>query len=84
MANIMAHGWARPPTQGAGGYTLHKQSGSSSSLLAWLKAVSLWNSRSQQRRTLGELVEQDERMLRDIGVSREAARGEAAKPFWQR
>ncbi|RMH51121.1 MAG: DUF1127 domain-containing protein [Alphaproteobacteria bacterium] len=41
-------------------------------LFAWIDVAS-------QRRRLAEL---DERMLRDIGISREAARAEAARPFW--
>lgn len=39
-----------------------------------------WLSRFHQRRALGLL---DERMLRDIGVSRPEAEREAQKPFWQ-
>jgi uncharacterized protein YjiS (DUF1127 family) len=53
-------------------------------LLGLLTNARLWAARSQQRRALGELVERDDRMLRDIGVSRDAAQREAAKPFWQR
>ena len=44
----------------------------------------LWIARSQQRGALADLIKLDERMLRDIGVSRDAARREAAKPFWRR
>jgi len=40
-----------------------------------------WMARSQQRRALGGL---DDRLLRDIGVSRQQALREAAKWFWQR
>jgi uncharacterized protein YjiS (DUF1127 family) len=40
----------------------------------------LWIARSRQRHALAEL---DDRLFRDIGVSREAARHEAAKPFWR-
>jgi uncharacterized protein YjiS (DUF1127 family) len=36
--------------------------------------------RAQSRRQLREL---DDRLLADIGLSREAAREEARKPFWQ-
>jgi uncharacterized protein YjiS (DUF1127 family) len=41
----------------------------------------LWIQRARQRRRLAEL---DAVQLRDIGVEPEAARREAAKPFWQR
>ena len=40
----------------------------------------VWLERSRQRRDLGAL---DERMLRDIGVSRGAAFAETRKWFWQ-
>ncbi len=84
MPNIMVQSWARTFAQGSGGCTHHQEEDSSTSLINWLKVVRLWIVRSQQRRTLIELVEQDDRMLRDIGVSRDAAHREAAKPFWRR
>jgi uncharacterized protein YjiS (DUF1127 family) len=43
----------------------------------------LWHSRNRQRRALGELTG-DDRLLKDIGVARDDALREAAKPFWQR
>jgi uncharacterized protein YjiS (DUF1127 family) len=42
----------------------------------------IWIGRSLQRRVLRELAG-EERLLRDIGLSREQALHEAAKPFWQ-
>ena len=39
-----------------------------------------WYRRMESRRQLAEL---DSRLLRDVGLSREAAREEARKPFWQ-
>ena len=84
MPNIMVQGRTRTPSQAPRRYALHQQEHSSSAFIGWLKIVRLWIARSQQRRALEELVEQDERTLRDIGVSRETARREAAKPFWQR
>lgn len=41
---------------------------------------SVWRAWASQRRQLARL---DERMLRDIGVSRAAAEREARKPFWR-
>ena len=46
--------------------------------------IGLWLARSRQRRHLGELAEWDDHLLKDIGVSRDAALREAAKPFWRR
>jgi uncharacterized protein YjiS (DUF1127 family) len=84
MPNIMVQEWSGPSSQDPGGYALHQQNASSSVLIGWFKIARLWIARSEQRRTLGELIEQNERMLRDIGVSRNAAQHETAKPFWQR
>jgi uncharacterized protein YjiS (DUF1127 family) len=42
--------------------------------------VAIWLDRSRQRRRLGEL---DDRMLRDIGLTRADAWAEAEKPFWR-
>lgn len=49
----------------------------------WVKAfrlVELWMSRARTRQ---ELFALDERMLRDIGITRAHARSEASKPFWR-
>ena len=48
-------------------------------VLAW-EIVCLWQRRSEERYRLHEL---DERMLKDIGVSRADVSREARKPFWQ-
>ena len=39
----------------------------------------VWQDRSRQRRLLAGM---DDRLLRDIGVSRAQAKAEANKPFW--
>lgn len=38
-----------------------------------------WRERARQRRHLAEL---DDRLLRDIGVSRADVEGEISRPFW--
>jgi uncharacterized protein YjiS (DUF1127 family) len=43
-------------------------------------AVLTWHERAQERRQLMQL---SDHMLRDIGISRAEALGEAEKPFWQ-
>jgi uncharacterized protein YjiS (DUF1127 family) len=44
----------------------------------------LWRARRRQRQALWAIAESDDRhLLDDIGVSREAALREAAKPFWR-
>ena len=43
-------------------------------------AVLIWHERARERRQLMEL---SDHMLRDIGISRSDAIGEAEKPFWR-
>ncbi len=40
----------------------------------------VWSQRVRERRRLGEL---DDRLLEDIGLTRERGRAEASKPFWR-
>jgi len=42
--------------------------------------LTIWHQRQQQRRALLQL---NDRMLSDIGISRCEAEQEAAKPFWR-
>ncbi len=48
--------------------------------LAILKTLLVWQERDQQRRHLAAL---DDRLLRDMGISRADAAREAAIPFWR-
>ena len=45
-----------------------------------LKTLKFWFERAHQRRQLGKL---DDRMLKDIGISRLDVIREIAKPFWR-
>ena len=45
-----------------------------------LSEIGMWVSRFRERRALGEL---SDHLLQDVGLSREQAEREAAKPFWQ-
>jgi uncharacterized protein YjiS (DUF1127 family) len=49
-------------------------------LIRIVEACLTWHDRARERRALMEL---SDHMLRDIGISRAEARGEAAKPFWR-
>jgi uncharacterized protein YjiS (DUF1127 family) len=53
-----------------------------SALSAAFHLVAAWIIRSGQRRALRELAEEG-RLLRDVGLTREQALGEAGKPFWR-
>jgi uncharacterized protein YjiS (DUF1127 family) len=46
--------------------------------------IRLWIARSDRRQHLAELAALNDHMLKDIGVSPEAALREAAKAFWQK
>lgn len=50
------------------------------SLLRINNQLELWLERSRQRR---QLLELDEHLLKDIGISRSEAEQEGAKPFWK-
>jgi len=47
--------------------------------LAWVQTLKRQHDRWQQRRALLDL---DDRLLADIGITREEAEREASKPFW--
>jgi uncharacterized protein YjiS (DUF1127 family) len=46
----------------------------------WSELITLWYQRQRQRRALLQL---NDRMLSDIGISRCDAEQEATKPFWK-
>jgi uncharacterized protein YjiS (DUF1127 family) len=50
---------------------------------AALDVLATWVARGSQRKALRQLAEEG-RLLRDIGLTREQALREAAKPFWRR
>jgi uncharacterized protein YjiS (DUF1127 family) len=54
-----------------------------STLRVCLNTVATWITRSDQRRALRDLAEEG-RLLRDVGLNRQQALHEAAKPFWHR
>jgi uncharacterized protein YjiS (DUF1127 family) len=46
----------------------------------WSSAIEIWLNRRQGRQDLSAL---DDRLLADVGISREDALWEAGKPFWR-
>jgi uncharacterized protein YjiS (DUF1127 family) len=55
----------------------------SSACSATLRTLATWVVRSEQRKALRELA-QEGRLLSDVGLTRDDALCEAAKPFWRR
>jgi uncharacterized protein YjiS (DUF1127 family) len=53
-----------------------------SSLARLSTTIAVWIERSRQRRDLAELADGNAHLLADIGLSREQACREAARPFW--
>lgn len=50
-------------------------------VLAWaLACIAIWHDRAEGRRHLARM---DDRLLRDVGISRADAWQEARKPWWQ-
>jgi uncharacterized protein YjiS (DUF1127 family) len=59
----------------------HKSSGIIGALAAGIEAwIMFWSERARQRRTLAAL---DDRMLKDIGLTRADVAVESDKPFWR-
>jgi len=54
-----------------------------SALAKSLSALGVWLARRAERKALRELAAQEGRLLADIGLNREEALREAAKPFWR-
>lgn len=51
------------------------------SLMDWCRTTfEVWSARARQRRDLSELSPE---LLSDIGLTADAARAEAEKPFWR-
>ena len=84
MPTPVVQGWARTLAQIPGGHALYQQDDLPSPAIGWLDTVRIWIARSRQRKALGELAQLNDYLLQDIGVSRDKALREAAKPFWQR
>jgi uncharacterized protein YjiS (DUF1127 family) len=61
-----------------------QQNGSSPLWHVFSSRIRLWAARHRQRARLAELAELNDDLLDDIGVSRDDALIEAAKPFWRR
>ena len=71
-----------PPARAADPATPLHQSSSGTSPEGRLPGWWRWLDRGYQRTALREIAD-DPHLLRDLGLSREAALREASKPFWR-
>lgn len=79
MSEHIAPDWALWPHESAPGEPSARQYSSR----GWLQTVFFWIDRSRQRSQLGILAKLNDDLLRDIGVTRDEALRESAKPFWR-
>jgi uncharacterized protein YjiS (DUF1127 family) len=72
-------------------WTLRRRSAPATAVVplarGWLIALARMQERWRQRLTLRDLDDRlcdlDDHLLRDIGLTRDQAKGEAHKPFWR-
>lgn len=69
-----------PGADSAGGVRLQRRAMARRLVTVAADAVVLWLERARQRRALQRL---DDRMLRDIGLTRVDVARESDKPFWR-
>jgi uncharacterized protein YjiS (DUF1127 family) len=84
MTKALAQGSAASTSQSARTRALYREKDSSAILANAFRTLRMWMARSRQRKALGELAELNDYLLEDIGLTREEALREAAKPFWRR
>jgi uncharacterized protein YjiS (DUF1127 family) len=84
MSKSLVQGSARTLAHLSGGYAHFQQESSPSAAATWIDTLCAWSARCHERRALRELTELGDHFLNDVGISREEALREAAKPFWQR
>jgi uncharacterized protein YjiS (DUF1127 family) len=83
MSTTILQAPERTVSQRSDGLTCNQQDSSGSPAVGWLVTLRMWIERSRQRRALRELCEPADTRLKDVGISRDQARHEGAKRFWQ-
>ena len=80
MSHLVAIGSAG---RGSVSHATNRLSAAVRGLLATIgAAIEAWAARRRQARALADLAEYDDYLLADIGLTRDEARREAAKPLW--
>ena len=82
MSILLTDTWSIPPIEAASPAAPLHQSNSGTSTGVSLPGWWSWLDRRHQRAALREIAD-DPHLLKDLGLSREEALREAAKPFWR-
>ena len=82
MSILLTDTWSAPPVQAADAATPLHQSSSGTSLPVGPPGWWSWLDRRLRRIALREIAD-DPHLLSDLGLTREQALREAAKPFWR-
>jgi len=77
ISNLLSTGRARGPV---GKLEIRKTPGLAGVIRGMICLLLVWQDRAKSRHQLAEL---DDRLLKDIGISRIDAHYEATKPFWR-
>ena len=82
MSSLLVRGWISLTANTARTNVIRRRR-----YLTWLIGLAAkirsWIARNRQRQALGQLAERNDYLLKDIGVTQDEARREAAKWFWQ-
>jgi len=81
MSTLLSDELAIPRVPGRAAKQGHQQNCGQSPAIRWRKWRN-WAERRRQREALRQLAE-NKHLLDDLGLSREQALDEAAKPFWR-
>ena len=80
MAKLTSADSGRDPEEPANLIALSQKNSSTQTVV--YRTISLWLDRMRRRRMLENLAERNNYLLADVGLTREQALREAAKPFW--
>ena len=85
MPKSPTYGRVRALAAISGEHPLSQQDSSSSLTVTWIGMVRAWIARRRERRAIHDFLAQvDDRLLKDMGLTRGQALREAEKPFWLR
>ena len=83
MSSLLVRGWMSLTANTARTNVIRRRGYLTTPSVRLSAKIRSWIARSRQRQALGELAERNDYLLKDIGVTQDEARREAAKWFWQ-